>query len=428
MGRGESFASDLLGAIQRAHRLYFRDADRPQLFEHMLDDLLRLTGCEYGFIGEVLFDDDSRPYLKSWALTDIAWDDATRQLYLDNQGEDRGLVFSNLETLFGRVLSTGEPLISNDPRHDPRRGGLPPGHPPLLSFLGAPLWRNDLLIGMIGVANRPGGFDDHDVEYLAPYLAVCAHMIDVIRSDRERAAAQQAEQEARALAERQERLSYIGRLASGVAHDMNNIITLISLQCGLLESGDLPDSARRGVEQILEACDNAAAMTARLQRLRSGSREGDGGTCTVMTALAGSMGFLRSVVGRGVDLRFQIDIDDDTVVELSEGDLLQIMLNLVSNASDALQGHGSIKVVLATIHDAGRPCVEVLVSDDGPGVPAHLAAEVFDPFSSTKGEGRGLGLPTVHLLLERCGGSIELMEHDAGGATFRLVIPVAAAA
>lgn len=427
-GTAKSPAAELLGAIQRAHQLYFRDADRPQLFERMLEDVLGLTGCEYGFIGEVLFDDDDRPYLKSWALTNIAWDDATRQLYFDNQGEDQGLVFSNLDTLFGRVLTSGEPLISNDAPHDPRRGGLPPGHPPLLSFLGLPLWRNEVLIGMVGVANRPGGFDESDVEFLEPFLVVCAHMIDVIRTDRERAAAQEAEREARALAERQERLSYIGRLASGVAHDMNNLITMISLQCSLLESDDLSDSARQGVERILEACDNAAAMTARLQRLRSGSRGADGGSCAIVPALAGSMGFLRSVAGRGIDLRFHLDIDDSIVVELSEGDLLQVMLNLVSNAGDAQHGQGSIRVKVSAIVEAGRPSVEVLVNDDGPGVPADLAADVFTPFSSTKGEGRGLGLPTVHLLLERCGGTIELLEHDVGGATFRLVIPVAVGA
>jgi signal transduction histidine kinase len=291
-----------------------------------------------------------------------------------------------------------------------------------------PLRRNDVLIGMIGVANRPGGFDEHDIEFLEPFLAVCAHMIDVIRTDRERAAAQAAEREAWALAERQERLGYIGRLASGVAHDMNNLITMISLQCSLLESEELSDSARQGVERILEACDNAAAMTARLQRLRSGSRGAEGGSCVIVPALAGSMGFLRSVAGRGVDLRFHLDVDEHTVVELSEGDLLQVMLNLVSNAGDAQQGHGSIRVKLSSTVQSGRPAVEVLVSDDGPGVPAELARDVFTPFSSTKGEGRGLGLPTVHLLLERCGGTIELVEHDAGGATFRLVIPVAAAA
>jgi signal transduction histidine kinase len=148
----------------------------------------------------------------------------------------------------------------------------------------------------------------------------------------------------------------------------------------------------------------------------------------IVPALAGSMGFLRSVAGRGVDLRFHLDVDEHTVVELSEGDLLQVMLNLVSNAGDAQQGHGSIRVKLSSTVQSGRPAVEVLVSDDGPGVPAELARDVFTPFSSTKGEGRGLGLPTVHLLLERCGGTIELVEHDAGGATFRLVIPVAAAA
>lgn len=415
---------ELLGAIERAHRLYFRDADRPQLFECMLDDVLQLTGCAYGFIGEVLFDDEERPYLKSWALTNIAWDEATERLYLDNVGEDRGLVFSNLDTLFGRVMVSGEPLISNSPATDHRRGGLPLGHPPLESFLGLPLWRNDLLIGMIGLANRPDGFDQDDIEFLQPFAVVCAHMIDVIRTDRERAAAQHAEREARLHAERQERLSYIGRLASGVAHDMNNLITLISLQCTLLESDELPDSAREVVGRIFDACENAAAMTERLQRLRSGSTDGNG-SCQIVASLTSSLGFLRSVAGPGIDLRVEVGVDETVTVALSEGDLLQVMLNLVSNAADALRQGGSIVV---SLRDGAHPtgsAVEMLVSDDGPGVPGELASDLFAPFTSTKGDGRGLGLPTVRMLIDGVGGSIELMEHDGDGATFRLLIPVA---
>ena len=160
--------SALLAALGRAHRLYFRDVDRPELFGQMLADILELTGCEYGFIGEVLYDDDDRRYLKSWALTDIAWDEPTRQLYAESQQPDGGMVFANVNTLFGRVLTTQQPVIANDPAHDPRRGGLPPGHPPLHSFLGVPLMRGDDMVGMVGIANRPGGFDEHDAEFLAP--------------------------------------------------------------------------------------------------------------------------------------------------------------------------------------------------------------------------------------------------------------------
>jgi signal transduction histidine kinase len=424
---GRPSPSAVLAAVERAHRLYFRDGDRPRLFERMLDDVLLLTGCEYGFIGEILHHADGTPYLKSWALTDISWDEPTKALYESTKGPDQGLVFENLDTLFGRVIASGSPLISNDAPNDPRRGGLPPGHPPLHSFLGLPLNRGDEMIGMVGVANHPSGFSADDIASLEPYLAVCAHMIDVIRSDRERAAAQEAEREARAIVERQERLSYIGRLASGVAHDVNNLITMVSLQCDLLETNaELPASAKGAVERIQQVCQSAAGMTDRLQRLRVTSS--GVGRCAVAPAIRSANPLLESVVGDRIAITLHLEIGDDVEVALADSELMQVLLNLVSNAADALVGEGRIDIRLVpTLMASGRGAVELTVTDSGPGVPGHLRTVLFDPFASTKGEGRGLGLPTVRTLVESCGGRIELIERDQPGAVFRIELPLAAA-
>lgn len=393
----------------------------------MLDDVLLLTGCEYGFIGEILHHADGTPYLKSWALTDISWDAPTKALYESTKGPDQGLVFENLNTLFGRVIASGTPLISNDAPNDPRRGGLPPGHPPLNSFLGLPLNRGDEMIGMVGVANHPGGFSADDIASLEPYLAVCAHMIDVIRSDRERAAAQEAEREARAIAERQERLSYIGRLASGVAHDMNNLITMVSLQCDLLETtAELPGSARTAVERIQQVCQSAAGMTARLQRLRVTST--GPGRCAVTPVVRGAVPLLESIAGAGIEIGRHLEVGDEVEVALADSELMQVLLNLVSNAADALGGTGRIDIrIVPTLMASGQGGVELTVSDSGPGVPELLRPVLFDPFASTKGEGRGLGLPTVRTLIESCGGRIHLVEHEASGAVFRIELPLATA-
>lgn len=429
---------EILAAIERAHRLYFRDADRPELFERMLEDVLALTGCEYGFIGEVLHHADGTPYLKSWALTDIAWDEPTRELYESSLGPDGGLVFGNLDTLFGRVLTSRKVVISNDPAHDPRRGGLPPGHPPLLSFLGIPIHRNDVMIGMVGVANRAGGFDEKDVTDLEPYLAVVAHMIDVIRTDRERSAAQAAEREALAAAARQERLGHIGRLASAVAHDVNGLINVISLQCEMLEmQGDLSPSAVTGVARIQEMCEQAAQMTARLQRLRAPTAEPDQ-RCAVVSTVTSATGFLRSVAGDGVDLTVEIQSSggaafpaafDDVDIAMSDGELIQVLLNLVANATESLGGSGRIRVTVcppAIVPGSASGPVLIDVSDDGPGVPEGLGDEIFTAFASTKGEGRGLGLSIVHSIVEAHGGTVTVLPVDRG-ATFRLSVPVASA-
>jgi len=107
------------------------------IFEKILDDFLAITHGEYGFIGEVLFKENRQPYLKTKAITNIAWNDETQKLYSSQY--ELGLEFNNLDTLFGKVITTKETVIANDPQNDDRAGGLPIGHPPMHCFLGIPL-------------------------------------------------------------------------------------------------------------------------------------------------------------------------------------------------------------------------------------------------------------------------------------------------
>ena len=124
----------LTEVITRAQSQFIREKDRRTAFDGLLSDILVLTGSEYGFIGEVLRTPAGDPYLKTYAITNIAWDEATRAFYAANAPQ--GMEFTDLNTLFGAALKSGEPVIANDPYHDPRRGGLPKGHPRSTPFSG----------------------------------------------------------------------------------------------------------------------------------------------------------------------------------------------------------------------------------------------------------------------------------------------------
>ena len=169
----------LLEIISRAQSQFIREQDRRRAFDGLLADLLEFTGSAYGFIGEVLRAPDGRPYLKTYALTNIAWDEATLAFYERHAPE--GMEFTNLDTLFGAVLKSGEPVIANDPAHDPRRGGLPEGHPPLDAFLGLPVHHGGELVAMIGLANRPGGYDQALVDTLQPLLVTLGQLVEAAR-------------------------------------------------------------------------------------------------------------------------------------------------------------------------------------------------------------------------------------------------------
>jgi PAS domain S-box-containing protein len=187
----------ILDAISRAQASFIAEADIRSVFNDLLGDLLKITASEYGFIGEVLHSAAGAPYLKTHAITNIAWDDATRDFYTEHA--PKGMAFYNLKSLFGHVLLTAEPLISNDPYHDPRRGGLPPGHPPLNAFLGIPIVIQNELIAMVGLSNRSGGYDQQLLSELQPLIATIGQLVRARRSElaRQRADAALRESEKR---------------------------------------------------------------------------------------------------------------------------------------------------------------------------------------------------------------------------------------
>lgn len=175
----------MLEAVQKAQSAFIELDDKRTAFASLLDALLSVTGCEYGFVGEVLYDMREQPYLKTHAITNIAWDEHSRRIH-DEQLES-GMLFRNLQTLFGHALRTGETVIANDPANDPRSGGcMPSGHRPMNAFLGVPLAVGDRLVAMVGLANQPGGFTPSDVEFLQPLLGAVRQLVIAWRGHSER--------------------------------------------------------------------------------------------------------------------------------------------------------------------------------------------------------------------------------------------------
>ena len=174
----------LINMIQRVQSRFITDVDPREVFSELLESLLELTQSKYGFIGEVRHNPDGVPYLKTHAITNIAWNQATRDFY--EQNAPQGLEFFNLNSLFGEVIRSGEPMLANDPGNHPKRCGIPEGHPALNAFLGLPFFHGEEMIGMVGLANREGGYDQALIDFLQPLLASCASMIMSLRNDMQR--------------------------------------------------------------------------------------------------------------------------------------------------------------------------------------------------------------------------------------------------
>ncbi len=388
-------ANAVLQALTRIQREFLADAAPHESFDGLLGVLLRATASEYGFIGQVFRDPAGRPYLQTRAITDISWDDATRRFYAE--GAPAGLVFANLNTLFGAVLTSGRPVIANDPAADPRRGGLPHGHPALNAFLGVPLFRGAELIGMAGLANRPGGYDEALLDSLAPILSTCASLVEAYQL---RVGRQAAETALRAsLGEKEAMLKEIHHR---VKNNLQVISSLLNLQ-----AERIADPTARAV--FLESQSRVRAMAlvhetlygseslARIELPRYLERLCD----SLLQTFGGNE---RVTVERAI-APVGLDLDRALPVGL-------IVSELVSNALKyAFPGgrRGRLRVALAP---GGEADLELSVSDDGVGLPPDLD---FDRATS-------LGLYLVRVLTRQLRGTLAV-DRTGVGATFTLRFP-----
>ncbi|MEC4672924.1 MAG: PAS domain-containing protein [Nitrospirota bacterium] len=170
----------LLQIIVEAQFKFVNDASCHSSFDHVLENLLELTHSQYGFIGEVLTNEQGTPPFKTLAISNVAWNEETRNLY-DQLAPN--LELSHLDALFEKVIVSGQHVIANGPGSNPRCGPLPKEHPPLHAFLGVPFFHGSKMVGMVGIANRPGGYDEQMVEFLKPLLTFCGTVLQAHRNE-----------------------------------------------------------------------------------------------------------------------------------------------------------------------------------------------------------------------------------------------------
>lgn len=180
----------MLAAIGRIQAQLLTRKDAQAAFDALLDELLRVSGSAIGFIGEVRHDEHGAPWLRIHTISDVAWDEPSRALVRGRSG--RGMEFRRLDTLIGTVLRSASVTIANDPARDPRSGGLPAGHPAIEAFLGIPFVHGEQLIGVVGLANRCGGYTQDVVHLLQPVVDTVRTVVVAYRAERSRARAEAA--------------------------------------------------------------------------------------------------------------------------------------------------------------------------------------------------------------------------------------------
>jgi len=165
----------LVDAIRDIQTRYIEQAKPEELYLTILNHVVNLSGDEYGFFGEVKKSVKGKLYMKMVAYTKLG-ESVSMQSFIENNSP-ANMEFYNTQNLFGAVLQTRKPVIANDPFKDPRSGGLPKGHPPVNRFMALPVFNDDEIVAIIGLANRRGGYDQALVEYLNPLLVSAGNIV-----------------------------------------------------------------------------------------------------------------------------------------------------------------------------------------------------------------------------------------------------------
>ncbi len=228
------------------------------------------------------------------------------------------------------------------------------------------------------------------------------------------------------------KMESLGKLTGGIAHDFNNMLTGIVGALDMIATSlerERLDRIPRYIELGLNSTMRAAALT---QRMLAFARKQSLDTVSfdIGARARGLADLFAQSTGENVGLRFDLP-EAGLCVVADPNQLDNVLLNLVINARDALQGAGTIvvsarPVTLPASGDlAGGDYVSLCVSDDGPGIPAEIVHKVFEPFFTTKpiGEGTGLGLSMTYGFARQSGGTARVHSEVGKGTTVELLIP-----
>ncbi len=234
-----------------------------------------------------------------------------------------------------------------------------------------------------------------------------------------------------------QKMEAVGQLAGGIAHDFNNMLTAIVGYASLLRKNAATGSEDRlYAGQILSSAERAANLTRQIlafSRKQVLSRR----PVALSHVVSGMEKLIARLLGEDIDIRFSLT-DADTTVIADPGQLEQVVMNLCTNARDAMPAGGRLAVATevaeigadaapkAGIAHGGRYAV-LSIADSGTGMDAQTRERIFEPFFTTKemGRGTGLGLSIAYGIVKQHNGQITVSSEPGRGTTFRIILPLA---
>ena len=233
-----------------------------------------------------------------------------------------------------------------------------------------------------------------------------------------------------------QKLETVGTLASGIAHDFNNILTCIGGYGQMIKRGMVEDDPQRTyINIILDAADRAARLTSELLQF-SKKKPGEQKPVDLNNVIKTAEKFFKKVISENIEVLIKLQ-DEPLQVLADRNHLEQVLMNLTTNASDAMAKHEkglytiSAEQVTLTQNDTSCPPGDyalLTISDSGEGMESATQQRIFEPFFTTKevGKGSGLGLAVVYGIIKQHGGEINVDSEKNKGTTFRIYLPLIA--
>ncbi len=391
---------EIAKAMNRIH-------DQDQLLAYVSERLRELFDAQNSFV--ILFDSEGEPVIQASHVRDV----------------DCGSMPVS-RTLLEYVRGSREPLIIDDAAsHSELRSHSSIEQLKIASAMCAPLIVDDEVIGILQFDQRgdPHPFPSSDLRLLSLFADQVATVLNnqCLLSRVQDALAETKLTQSRLV--ESERLSALGEMAGGIAHNFNNTLFVALGLCDVLLAKDIQKDVRDAVDRIRTCSLDAANMVRRLRTFSNGPLSDSGELTILPSTVVSDLPILTrhkwkdEAVERGVRIEMRVEAGTTPPVRARAADLREILTNLIFNAVDSMQSDG--KITISTGTEGER--VFIRIADEGVGMDETLLRKIFEPFFTTKGaKGSGFGLSTCWSIARSLGGEITVDSVEGEGSTFTL--------
>ncbi len=416
--------SEYYKTIQNQIANIFLSVSDKDMYSEVLTVVLQAMESEFGLFGFIGTNGD----LIIPSMTKKMWDEC--------QVPGKSIVFPEDtwgDSLWGKAIREQKALYSTGPFYTPE------GHVPVEHFLTAPVIFGDKAIGLLTVANKANGYTDEDLKLMESIAGYISPILNArLQRDLQERARKLAEAEGERLQTQfvqAQKMESVGRLAGGVAHDFNNMLSIIMGYAELASAHMKPDQPSfRHLEKIRIAVERSANL---IRQLLTFARKQTvkPKVIDLNTALKGMLKMLKRLIGEDINLVWQGN-SKVWQIKVDPSQIDQILANLCVNARDAITGVGKVTIETGNVVFKEGDCTDhaetvpgeyvmLAVSDDGCGMDKNTMENIFEPFFTTKelGKGTGLGLSMIYGIVRQNNGFIDVNSEPGQGTTFKIYLP-----